>query len=164
MIRVRLRLRVGRIADRIVWIVHQDSVVATAAIWDNRAMTRRQTLRALAGGIAAAAAPGRSAPQPAAAYKDYFGDLHNHNNVGYAQGSLKRTFEIARDHLDFFAFTPHAWWHDIGKYDLGIEDKWINGFAVTTARWQEVLEFNRKYDAPGKFVPIAGYEWHSRTN
>jgi len=125
-------------------------------------MTRRESLRALAAGLASASQ--LRPAQPAASYTDYFGDLHNHNNVGYALGSLKRTFEIARDHLDFFAFTPHAWWHDIGKYDLGIEDKWINGFAVTSARWQEVLEFNRKYDEPGKFVPIAGYEWHSRAN
>ena len=90
-------------------------------------MTRRQSLLALAGGIAGASR--MRAADPAPAYTDYFGDLHNHNNVGYAQGSLERSFEIARDHLDFFAFTPHAWWHDIGKYDLHIEDKWINGCA-----------------------------------
>src|ERR1043166_3632841 len=79
-------------------------------------MTRRQSLIALAGGIACVS---RSrAADSAPTYKDYFGDLHNHNNVGYALGSLERSFEIAHDHLDFYAFTPHAWWHDIGKYDL----------------------------------------------
>jgi len=50
-------------------------------------------------------------------YNIYFGDLHNHNSVGYARGSLGRTFEIARNHLDFFAFTPHGYWHDIGHYE-----------------------------------------------
>lgn len=60
--------------------------------------------------------------QPGAGeYKTYFGDLHNHNAVGYAQGSLERTFEIARNHLDFFAFTPHGHWHDIGHYENNIE-------------------------------------------
>ncbi len=38
----------------------------------------------------------------------YWGDLHNHNAVGYAQGSLARSFEIAREHLDFFAHTGHV--------------------------------------------------------
>lgn len=49
-------------------------------------------------------------------YQIYFGDLHNHNEVGYARGSLERAFEIAREHLDFFAFTPHGYWNDIGHY------------------------------------------------
>src|SRR5579871_5903194 len=122
-------------------------------------ITRRESLRRLA----CLAAVGRAAGA-APAYQNYFGDLHNHNNVGYAQGSLARTFEIAHDHLDFFAFTPHAWWHDIKTYDLSVQDKWINGFAVTRERWNEVLQFNRRYDEPGKFVPIAGYEWHSTSN
>jgi hypothetical protein len=62
--------------------------------------------------------------QPGAGdYKTYFGDLHNHNAVGYAQGSLERTFEIARNHLDFFAFTPHGHWHDIGHYENKIEER-----------------------------------------
>ncbi|MBI1898628.1 MAG: DUF3604 domain-containing protein [Acidobacteria bacterium] len=122
---------------------------------------RRQWLRA-ALGLAAAA---RSHAQPAAGDTSnlniYFGDLHNHGNVGYAQGSLRRSFEIARNHLDFFAFTPHAHWHDIRHFEGSIEDKWINGFAVTRARWPEVLEVAREFDAPGRFVTIAGYEWHS---
>lgn len=91
----------------------------------------------------------------------YFGDLHNHGNVGYAQGSLRRAFENARNHLDFFAYTPHAWWNDIGHYEGNVEHKWINGFAVTKARWPEVLKLVREFDAPGKFATLAGYEWHS---
>ena len=81
--------------------------------------------------------------------------------MGYAQGSLRRAYEIARNHLDFFAFTPHAYWHDIDTYSKGIEKKWINGFAVTKARWPEVLQMNREFDDPGTFVVIPGYEWHS---
>ena len=38
---------------------------------------------AAAGAVQAAAAPD---------YKNYFGDLHNHNQVGYAQGTLERSF------------------------------------------------------------------------
>lgn len=99
--------------------------------------------------------------QPETEYNTYFGDLHNHNAVGYAQGSLRRSFEIARNHLDFFAFTPHAHWPDIGTYAEGIEKKWIDGFAVTRARWPEVLAIANVFDNPGTFVTFAGYEWHS---
>ncbi len=101
-----------------------------------------------------------SAAEPAAV-RTYFGDLHNHNDIGYAQGTLTRTFENARNHLDFFAFTPHAYWPDIGTYPGAIENKWINGFAVAKARWGEVVEHARKFDKPGSFVTLLGYERHS---
>jgi len=125
----------------------------------NGSLSRRQWL------LSALALTGahKAAPQAGdgSGLNIYFGDLHNHANVGYAQGSLRRVFEIARNHLDFFAFTPHAHWHDIKHFEGNIEDKWINGFAVTRARWPEVLKMAREFDAPGKFVPMVGYEWHS---
>ncbi len=123
-------------------------------------MSRRQCLAAaLMSGASGAAS--QSSAQTGQALKTYFGDLHNHSNVGYAQGSLRRVYEIARNHLDFFAFTPHAHWHDIRHFEGSIEDKWINGFHVTRARWPEVLKLAREFDAPGKFATLAGYEWHS---
>jgi len=94
-------------------------------------------------------------------YRVFFGDLHNHNSVGYAQGSLERSFDIARNHLDFFALTPHGYWHDISQYENNIEKKWLDGFDVTQRRWPEVLEMVAEYDDPGEFVAIPGYEWHS---
>jgi len=106
-------------------------------------ITRRQFLKASAAGSL------------------YFGDLHNHSEVGYARGSLERAFGIAREHLDFFAFTPHGYWHDIGTYENNIEKKWLDGFEVTKKRWPEVLRAVRKYDEPGRFAPMAGFEWHS---
>ncbi|MCC6395332.1 MAG: DUF3604 domain-containing protein [Bryobacterales bacterium] len=117
-------------------------------------MTRREWM--MAAMAALAKGQGRETE-----FKVFFGDLHNHNVIGYAQGSLRRSFEIARNHLDFFAFTPHAHWGDIEHYEQSIEDKWINGFAVTRARWGEVVRMVKEFDAPGKFVPIPGYEWHS---
>ena len=69
-------------------------------------LSRREWIKRMSlAGMSAAVAPGL--PRPAAQsagrsdYKTYFGDLHNHNVIGYAQGSLERTFEIARNHLDF---------------------------------------------------------------
>lgn len=138
----------------------------------SRGITRRRFLKAASTGSLSLAALGcspyvRGLAQGAAVpprengYHIYFGDLHNHNSVGYAQGSLKRTFEIGRNHLDFFAFTPHGYWHDIGHYENSIENKWLNGFEVTKERWPEVVALVRKYDEPGRFVPITAFEWHS---
>ena len=132
----------------------------------NNALTRRQLLAGsaamgTAGWLAARAAQAADPPAEGGDYSVYFGDLHNHSNVGYAQGSLERAFEVARNHLDFFAFTPHGYWPDIGRYENGIESKWLKGFDVTRDRWPEVLETARKFDNPGTFVPMVGFEWHS---
>jgi hypothetical protein len=125
-------------------------------------LSRRECLATMAAPLRAGAQ--NRAVESAASGGDlniYFGDLHNHSDVGYGQGSLRRAYEIARNHLDFFAFTPHAHWHDIKHFAGNIEDKWINGFHITRARWPEVLAMAREFDAPGKFTTIAGYEWHS---
>jgi len=128
----------------------------------NGRISRRQLLRATAVASAATAATPPPAPaQPADDYRNYFGDLHCHNHIGYAQGSLRRSFEIGRNHLDFMAFTPHAYWPDIETYPGQIENKWINGFAVAEARWPEVVELAREFDDPGQFTTILGYERHS---
>jgi hypothetical protein len=42
-----------------------------------------------------------------------YGDIHNHNAHGYGTGSIERSLEIARTHLDFFSFTGHSSWHDM---------------------------------------------------
>mgnify|MGYP004702907179 CR=1 FL=1 len=122
-------------------------------------MTSRLSRRSLLQMPAASAALSLDGQAPPA--RTYFGDLHNHNDIGYAQGTLTRTFEIARSHLDFFAFTPHAYWPDIGAYPGAIENKWKNGFAVAKARWPEVVEHARRFDDPGTFATLLGYERHS---
>ena len=116
-------------------------------------ITRREFLKASAAGSLLLVSPGRSTEAPRAfshpkvdKYQLYFGDLHNHSEVGYARGSLERAFEIAREHLDFFAFTPHGYWHDIGTYENNIEKKWLDGFEVTKKRLPEVLRAVSKYD------------------
>lgn len=37
----------------------------------------------------------------AESYNILFGDIHNHNTIGYGIGSLERSVDIARTHLDF---------------------------------------------------------------
>jgi len=94
-------------------------------------------------------------------YRVYFGDLHSHNSLGAAQGSLERTFDIAREHLDFSAFMGHSQWHDIPHMPQNKEQKWLDGFQVHTRRWPQVQALNRELYRPGQFVTFNGYEWHS---
>ena len=131
------------------------------------AISRRDWIRHCAqtgsgAALASAATAAAAAAQAAASgdYNNYFGDLHNHNQVGYAQGTLERSFEVARNHLDFYAFTPHSYWPDVGQYDGKIEYKWRNGFAVAKARWPDVVRLAREFDDPGNFTTILGYERH----
>ena len=58
---------------------------------------------------------GSSETKERMSYSLLWGDLHNHNAVGYARGSLKRAIDVATEHLDFFSFTGHAQWHDIDR-------------------------------------------------
>lgn len=126
-------------------------------------MTRREFVGA---GLAAAALAGiRPAAQLQAApggghYRLFWGDLHNHNAVGYAKGSLERSIDLARAHLDFFAFTGHASWHDLPLMEGDRHMHWVNGFKVHTEHWPKTRQLLR--DANTKdFAAFLGYEWHS---
>ncbi len=124
------------------------------------AITRRQLVQGGAAALTAASGAAQEPPVSRGDYKNFFGDIHNHNQVGYAQGTLERSYEIARNHLDFYAFTPHSYWPDMGKYDGHIETKWRNGFHVAKACWPDVVAQARRFDDPGRFVTILGYERH----
>ncbi|MHC4395806.1 MAG: DUF3604 domain-containing protein [Planctomycetota bacterium] len=94
----------------------------------------------------------------------YWGDIHNHNAVGYAKGSLERSYDIAHSHLDFFCFTGHSQWHDMPKMPQNKHMKWINGFKVVKDNWQKIKQLANQYYKPGSFVPFIGYEWHSSSH
>ncbi len=91
----------------------------------------------------------------------YFGDLHNHNSVGYAKGSLQRSFDIAQSHLDFYALTPHSQWHDMPKMEGNKHQHWENGFKKTADQWKDVQDVVKEYNNPRSFVTFSGFEWHS---
>lgn len=91
----------------------------------------------------------------------YWGDLHNHNEVGYAKGSLERAYDIARSHLDFFCFTGHSQWHDMPTMPQNKHLKWVRGFEVMKNNWTKVKRLANTYYEPGTFAPFIGYEWHS---
>lgn len=88
-------------------------------------------------------------------------DLHNHHAVGYGRGSLERAIEIARSHLDVWAFTPHAAWPDMPFMEGRRHEKWVTGFEVVKANWARAGRLVAQANQPGEFVAILGYEWHS---
>jgi len=94
----------------------------------------------------------------------YWGDFHNHCSVGlfhHAKGSLARAIDIARTHLDFFAFTGHSHWHDMPEMPGDAHLKWAEGFAHHTKLWPETRRTIAAANSPGRFVAFLGYEWHS---
>lgn len=93
--------------------------------------------------------------------KLFWGDIHNHNSVGYAKGSLERSYKIAETHLDFFCVTPQTQWPDMPIMPQNAHMKWVNGFKVAKDKWGEVRKAVDERYIPGKFVPFLGYEWHS---
>jgi hypothetical protein len=95
-----------------------------------------------------------------AKHRLFWGDLHNHCEVGYGVGSLGRAIENARGHLDFFAFTGHAAWHDMPKMPGDRHMKWVRGFKVQADHWPKTRTLLREATSDD-FVAFLGYEWHS---
>jgi hypothetical protein len=94
-------------------------------------------------------------------YRILFGDIHNHNACGYGIGSMERTIDIARSHLDFFAFTGHSSWHDMEPMDGGREQHWIKGFARLREQWPNVQRLIADANRDEVFSAFLGFEWHS---
>lgn len=124
--------------------------------------TRRQFVGgSLAGWLwAAVQIESRAKGNEGANYRLFWGDLHNHNAVGYAKGTLERSIDVAREHLDFFAFTGHASWHDMPKMPGERHMKWVNGFKVQAEHWPKTRQLIREANTDD-FVAFLGYEWHS---
>ena len=89
------------------------------------------------------------------------GDLHNHSGVSTflaglpagqgagepcGEGTREELFDYARDvaGLDFFCLSEHDWQMD-------------------DAEWRTLVELSDRYDEPGRFVAVHGYEWTSAT-
>ncbi len=81
-----------------------------------------------------------------------WGDIHNHNELGYGQGSLERSYQIARSHLDFYAFTPHAQYADGGAPD---------GYPIVNENWDAIQRAAASRYEPRRFTTFLAYEWHS---
>lgn len=90
-----------------------------------------------------------------------YGDIHNHNAHGYGIGSIERSLEIARGHLDFFAFTGHSSWHDMPSMEGQRERHWIEGFKRLKETWPRVQQVIAEGNRDGEFSAFLGFEWHS---
>lgn len=91
----------------------------------------------------------------------FWGDIHNHNEVGVGKGSLERSYSIARSNLDFYAFTPHGWWPDITSNDPKVKEYHLKGFALVKQNWDKLVARANEMNSSGKFVSFIAYEWHS---
>ncbi len=91
----------------------------------------------------------------------YFGDLHTHNSISYAHGSIERGFEIAREHLDFFCLTGQNEWPDMPTMPGDRHMIWVEGHEKHRERWPEGCAAAREAYQPGEFVTFTGFEWHS---
>lgn len=94
-------------------------------------------------------------------YRVLYGDIHNHNAHGYGVGSIERSLEIARTHLDFFAFTGHSSWHDMPTMEGGRERHWIDGFKRLKDTWPRVQQVIADGNRDDSFCAFLGFEWHS---
>ncbi len=94
-------------------------------------------------------------------YQILYGDIHNHNAHGYGVGSIERSLEVARTHLDFFAFTGHSSWHDMPSMEGGRERHWIDGFKRLKDTWPRVQQVIAGGNREGEFCAFLGFEWHS---
>lgn len=94
-------------------------------------------------------------------YRILFGDIHNHNACGYGVGSMERSIEIARSHLDFFAFTGHSSWHDLEPMEGGREQHWLKGFERLREQWPNVQNLIADANTDDVFCAFLGFEWHS---
>ncbi len=91
----------------------------------------------------------------------FYGDIHNHNAHGYGVGSIERSLDVARTHLDFFAFTGHSSWHDMPAMEGGRERHWIEGFKQLKETWPRVQQVIKDGNRDGAFCAFLGFEWHS---
>ncbi len=94
----------------------------------------------------------------------YYGDLHNHCNIGYAHGSIEDAYRNARLQLDFVCVTVHAHWHDIPEGEprlASLVDYHKKGFARTAEQWDRVKEMVAAHHRDDEFVTFLGFEWHS---
>lgn len=88
-------------------------------------------------------------------------DLHNHNGVSYGEGSLDRSYQIAEDTLDVYAFTVHGHWPDPPENDPEMASYHAEALEKAQRAFPGLVEeANRRY-RPGKFVAFVAYEWHS---
>lgn len=94
----------------------------------------------------------------------YFGDIHNHCDLSYGQGSLSDALTNARAQLDFASVTVHAVWPDLPTDDPNLDylvDYHEAGFSKAKAGWEPYLQAIDNANESGRFITFPSFEWHS---
>ena len=76
----------------------------------------------------------------------YWGDLHGQSGETIGMGTAESYFRYARD-LAFIDIVGHQG----------------NDFQITDAFWHKLNRLTAKFDEPGRFVCMPGYEWSGNT-
>jgi hypothetical protein len=102
-------------------------------------------LKVVTGGkVVAQANPLRIAT--AAPLRRFWGDLHGQSGETIGMGTAEDYFHYARDKA-FLDMTGHQG----------------NDFQITDDFWQELNALTARFDTPGRFVCLPGYEWSGNT-
>lgn len=88
-------------------------------------------------------------------------DLHNHNGVSYGEGSLERSYQIAEDTLDVYAFSVHGHWPDPPANDPAMASYHATALEKASLAFPGLVAEANRRDRPGRFVAFIAYEWHS---
>jgi hypothetical protein len=83
---------------------------------------------------------------PTAPLRRYWADLHGQSGETIGMGSAEDYFRYARDRA-FIDMVGHQG----------------NDFQITDAFWKKLNELTARFDRPGKFVCLPGYEWSGNT-
>ena len=77
-----------------------------------------------------------------------WGDLHGHSQLSDGTGTPDDYFWYARDvaALDLVSLTDHDHWG-------------MQFLDESPDLWEQIREVGRRYDEPGRFIVIEGYEW-----
>jgi hypothetical protein len=82
----------------------------------------------------------------AAPLRRYWGDLHGQSGETIGMGTAEAYFSYARDKA-FLDMTGHQG----------------NDFQITDDFWRKLNELTARFDKPGRFVCLPGYEWSGNT-
>lgn len=94
----------------------------------------------------------------------YYGDIHNHCDLSYGQGSLSDALTNARRQLDFASVTVHAAWPDIPTDNPDLDyliDYHREGFVKAVNGWDSYLNQIDAANQDDHFVTFPSFEWHS---
>lgn len=96
----------------------------------------------------------------------FYGDIHNHCDLSYGQGTFPDAIRNARQQLDFASVTLHAAWPDMPTGDPALDylvDYHNEGFRKAASNWPGYAAKMDAINTPGEFITFPSYEWHSNT-